>query len=170
MAEAFLAWPLCHAGESERGVEVLTGIIPIFKAVSMKWMELWSTFFLADGYWLAGEYEKGKQTAEELLAIAEGCGAMYYIGYAHFLLGEMALKAEPAQAATLFEKSIAVFHEIKAENVLAMAFSGYGRLHKQQGDTEQAREYLTKALEIFERLGTLIEPEKVRKELAELSQ
>ena len=28
--------------------------------------------------------------------------------------------------------------------------------------------YLTKALEIFERLGTLLEPDKVRKELAEL--
>ena len=28
--------------------------------------------------------------------------------------------------------------------------------------------YLTQALEIFERLGTLIEPEKVRKELGEL--
>jgi hypothetical protein len=44
-----------------------------------------------------------------------------------------------------------------------------GRYHKQQGNTEQASEYLTKALEIFERLGTLIEPDKVRKELAELS-
>jgi len=32
-----------------------------------------------------------------------------------------------------------------------------------------ARRYLTQqALEIFERLGTLIEPDKVRKELAEL--
>ena len=32
----------------------------------------------------------------------------------------------------------------------------------------QAREYLTKALEILERLGTLIVPDKVRKELREL--
>ena len=32
----------------------------------------------------------------------------------------------------------------------------------------EAREYLTRALEIFERLGTPIEPEKVRAELAEL--
>ena len=44
-----------------------------------------------------------------------------------------------------------------------------GRLHKQQGNTEQAREYLTKALEIFDRLGTLIEPDKVRKELGGLA-
>jgi len=45
-----------------------------------------------------------------------------------------------------------------------------GRFHKQQGNVEQAREYLTKALEIFERLGTLIEPDKVKKALAELPQ
>ncbi len=63
---------------------------------------------------------------------------------------------------------MAVLQEIKAENELAMAYAGYGRLHKQQGQIGQAREYLTKALEIFERLGTLIEPDKVREELAKL--
>ena len=39
-----------------------------------------------------------------------------------------------------------------------------------QGNGEKARKYLTDALEIFERLGALIEPDKVRKELAELPQ
>jgi hypothetical protein len=29
----------------------------------------------------------------------------------------------------------------------------------------EARKYLTKALEMLERLGTLVEPEKIRKEL-----
>jgi tetratricopeptide (TPR) repeat protein len=72
-------------------------------------------------------------------------------------------------AAVPFLKRIAVLREIKAENELALAYAGYGRLHKKQGQVAQAREYLTKALEIFERLGTLIEPDKVRKELAELS-
>ena len=37
-----------------------------------------------------------------------------------------------------------------------------------KGRKREARRYLTQALEIFERLGTLIEPDKVRKELAEL--
>jgi flagellin-specific chaperone FliS len=49
-----------------------------------------------------------------------------------------------------------------------MAYAGYGRLHKHQGKIAKAREYLTKALEIFERLGTLIEPDKVKEELAGL--
>jgi hypothetical protein len=52
---------------------------------------------------------------------------------------------------------------------LALAYAGYdGRLHKQKGQIAKAREYLTKALEIFERLGTLIEPDKIREELTEL--
>ena len=43
-----------------------------------------------------------------------------------------------------------------------------GRLHKLGDECTEARRYLTQALEIFERLGTLIEPDKVRQELTEL--
>ena len=126
------------------------------------------TCYLGEGHWLVGEDEKAMQTLEKGLKIAERCGARYYIGFAQRLLGEIALKTNPAQAAPYFEKSIAVFREIKAENELALAFAGYGRCYKLKGQIAQAREYLTKALEIFERLGTLIEPDKVRKELAGL--
>jgi tetratricopeptide (TPR) repeat protein len=61
-----------------------------------------------------------------------------------------------------------MLQEIKAENELALAYAGYGRLHKQQGQFLQAREYLTKAREVFERLGTLNEPDRVREILVEL--
>ena len=102
--------------------------------------------------------------------MAERCGAKYYAGFAQRLLSEIALKTNPTQAVPRFEKSIAMLREIKAENELALAYAGYGRLHKEQGQIAQAREYLTKALEIFERLGTLREPEKTREELAALSE
>jgi hypothetical protein len=48
---------------------------------------------------------------------------------------------------------------------LALAYAGYGRLHKQQGRFAPARDFLMKALEVLERLGTLKEPDKVRDEL-----
>lgn len=54
------------------------------------------------------------------------------------------------------------------EHELARTYTGYGRFYKQQGNTAQAREYLTKALEIFERLGTWIEPDRAKQELAGL--
>ena len=127
-----------------------------------------TTCTLGAGYWLAGEDNKARQTLEEGLEIADRCGARYYVGWSHRFLGEIALKANPAQAISHFEKSIAVLQKIKAENDLALAYAGYGRLQKQQGQIPQAREFLIKALEIFERLGTLIEPEKIREELAGL--
>ena len=59
--------------------------------------------------------------------------------------------------------------EIKAENELALAYAGYGRLYKQQDNAEKAIEYLIKAKKILDRLGTLIEPEKIRKDLNDLN-
>ena len=166
-AQIFLAWALCHAGEPHRGIALLVGIMSVLKGARIVAFELWCTLFLAEGYWLAGEYDKGRETAEELLEIADRCGARFHIGYACYLLGEMSLETDQGQAATHFEKSIAIFQEIKAENVLALAYAGMGRLHKLRGEYAEARRYLTDALEIFERLGTLIEPDKVRQELAD---
>lgn len=87
------------------------------------------------------------------------------MGRGHRLLGEISLGTDLTQAAPHFEESISIFREIKAENDLALAYSGMGRLHKLRGEYAEARRYLTDALEIFDRLGTLIEPENVRKEL-----
>jgi hypothetical protein len=57
---------------------------------------------------------------------------------------------------------------IGAENELALALAGYGRLLRQLGDVAKARELLTQANEIFERLGTMHEPAKVARELEAL--
>jgi class 3 adenylate cyclase/tetratricopeptide (TPR) repeat protein len=167
-AQRGLGWALCRAGEANRGIELLASALAIARPSGHMPTEIPTTCFLGAGYWLAGEDSKARQTLEEGLEIAERCGARYYIGWAQRLLGEIALKNNPAQAAFHFEKSMAVLQEIKAENELALAYAGYGRLQKQQGKVGQARKYLTKALEIFERLTTLIEPDKVRRELAEI--
>jgi class 3 adenylate cyclase/tetratricopeptide (TPR) repeat protein len=168
MADGPLAWAQCHAGETRGGIEVLVRLVTLYQAMSFVPGVLPDLQFLGEGYLLAGDLDKTKETAEELLDLAERSGARGYLGQAHRLLGETRLKTNPKEAGVHFEKSIKIFRELKAENNLALACSGMGRFHKQQGDTEHAREYLTKALEIFERLGTLIEPNKVRQELAEL--
>ncbi|UCH06489.1 MAG: tetratricopeptide repeat protein, partial [Deltaproteobacteria bacterium] len=168
LAQRFLGWALCRAGETNRGIELLTAILRIFQTGHRMASIITTTCNLGEGYWLAGEDEKAKQTLKEGLEIADRCGARYYAGLAQRLLGEIVLKTNPTQAAPYFEKSITVLQEIKAENELALAYAGYGRLHKQKGQTANAREYLTKALEIFERLGTLIEPGRVREKLAGL--
>jgi class 3 adenylate cyclase/tetratricopeptide (TPR) repeat protein len=163
-----LGWALCRAGEPNRGIELLVAAMQNFQTGHLRPGMIPSTCTLGSGYCLVGEDEKARQKLEEGLKIADRCGARYYVGWSHRFLGEINLKSNPVQAAAHFEKSIAVFQEIKAENDLALVYAGYGRLQKQQGQFAQAREYLTKALQIFERLGTLIEPNKIREVLAEL--
>jgi ATP/maltotriose-dependent transcriptional regulator MalT len=167
-AQAALARAWCHAGESKKGTEMLAVVIAVDQAAGFVTALLTHAEFLAEGYWLAGALDKAGENAHQLLELADRCGARGHVGKAHRVLAETYLKTNPTEAETRFEKSINIFREIKAENWLAHAYAGLGRLHKQQGNVEKAREFLTQALEIFERLGTLIEPDKVRQELTEL--
>jgi predicted ATPase len=167
-AQRSLGWAFCRSGELKRGIELLNTVLPIIRAGRFVTVEIPLISFLGEGYWLVGENEKARQTLKKGLEMAEQYGLRFEIGFARRLLGEIFLKNKPAQAASHFEKSIAIFQEIKAENEMALAYAGYGRLHKQQGRIAEARKYLMKALEIFERLATPIEPNKVRTLLAEL--
>jgi tetratricopeptide (TPR) repeat protein len=167
-AQRSLGWVLCRSGETERGIELLTSVLPILRGGQFISTEIPLVCFLGEGYWLAGEDDKAKQMFKEGLEMAERYGVRYYAGFAQRILGEMDLKTNPAQAEIHFERSIAVLQEIKAENELAFAYKSCGCLHKQQNQIAQAKEYLMKALKIFERLGTPLEPNKVREVLAEL--
>ena len=168
-----LSWALCRSGEALKAIELGTELISMFQAVRFVPGEIWETVIVAEGLLLAGEHEKATETIKKALELARRCEMKFFIGWACRLQGEIALKTNPAQAgeplaAPHFEQSIAMFREIKAENELALAYADYGRLYKQQGEIMQARKYLKQALEIFERLGTQIEPDKVRAKLAEL--
>jgi tetratricopeptide (TPR) repeat protein len=167
-ARRALAWALCRAGKTKKGIELLTSVLTMFQTGGFTTFIITLRCYLGEGYWIAGENAKARQTLEKSLEVAERCGARYYLGWAERLLGEITLKTNPTQAATHFERSVAVLQEIKAENELALTYVSYGRFHKQQSQIAQAREYLMKALKIFERLGTLIEPDRVREELAGL--
>jgi tetratricopeptide (TPR) repeat protein len=167
-AQRALGWVLCRSGETARGIELLTTVLPILRGGQFISTEIPLICFLGEGYWLAGEDDKAKKMFEEGLEMAERYGVRYYAGFARRLLGEMDLKTNPAQAEIHFERSIAVLQEIKAENQLALAYVSYGCLHKQQKQIVQAKEYLIKALKIFERLDTPLEPNKVREILAKL--
>jgi tetratricopeptide (TPR) repeat protein len=165
--QSWLGWALCRSGDAQRGVEMLEQSVWMQRDARYVGSEHVATF-LCEGYWLHGEDEKATRALREHLAIIESWDMPFQIGAAYRLLGEIALPTDAAQAALHFERSIATLREINAEPELALAYAGYGRLHVQQGDALQARAYLDRALEIFERLGIMREPERVKKVLAGL--
>ena len=169
-AQSALALPWIKTGEIRKGIELLAELVPMYRAVGYDAGQVHPMLSLAKGYLLAKEYENARQTLEECLKLAERCRMKVGIAVAHRLLGEVALETDPVHAGPHFEKSIALLQQIKAENELAKAYAGYGRFYREQDNITRAREYLAKAREIFERLGTLMEPEKVKEALGELSE
>jgi tetratricopeptide (TPR) repeat protein len=167
-SEVFLAWAWCRTGELEKAIDVLSSALQVFRVGQNRIGELICIRVLTEGYLLAGEHDKAMQTGREALDLAMQHGSTLYEAWAHRLLAEISMNENPAESRTHFDKAISLNEKMKVENELALAYSGMGRYHKQQGNVDQAREYLTKALEIFDRLGTLIEPDKVRGELAGL--
>jgi tetratricopeptide (TPR) repeat protein len=168
-SQAFYAWALCRSGRLEEGIKILDPLLPIVRAGGHDPATCVVLQIRGEAFRLARRYNEARASLEESLEVIDRCGGRSHIGWAQRLLGEIALKTNPDEAAPHFEEAISIFQEMKAENFLALAYSGMGRYHKQLGDVEKAREYLTKALEIFEWLGTLIEPDKVREELAGLA-
>jgi tetratricopeptide (TPR) repeat protein len=167
-AEPALAFAFIRDGKFKKPIEILEAMLPVYHAMRFIPEEVGYGVALGEAYLLAGTHEKAQQVLKGCIELAERYDIKCWTYSAFRILGEVALKTDPAQAAEYFEKSIGISQEVKAENELALTYADYGRYHKQKGDIVQAQEYLIKALKIFERLGTLIEPEKIRKELAEL--
>ncbi len=167
-AQRGLGWALCRTGETGRGLELLTAALKNFQAGYHVAGVIPATCNLGEGYWLNGEIDTARQWLNQGLEMAERCGVRYYAAFAQRLLGEIGLQTNAAQAEHYFKNSIAVFREIMAENELAHAYAGYGRFCLRRNQSEKARKYLVMALDIFNRLGTLLEPDKVKKSLAAL--
>jgi tetratricopeptide (TPR) repeat protein len=166
VARIFVAWARCRAGIQE--IEVLEPLVPVFRTSRFVVGELFSTAVLGESYWLAREYDRAKEVLDEHLELQSRCRMELVLPWVFRLLGEIAVDTGSEQAISYFEKSIEVSNRTKNENELALAYVGMGRYLKQQGKVEEARKHLTDALEIFERLGTLTELDKVRVELAGL--
>jgi len=174
-SQSGLSWALCRSGEVLKSIEIGNELVPMYQAVRFLPGEIWQTLLLGEGLFLNKEYQKATQTIKHAFELAKQCEMKFFIGWACRLLGEIALKTNSAQideplAIPHFNEGITIFQEIKAENELALAYVGCGRVSRKQGEVDQAREYLLKALAIFERLGTPHEPEKVREILTELSE
>jgi tetratricopeptide (TPR) repeat protein len=167
-SETYLGWALCRVGEPIKGIDHMTKLLLMSQASRFLPMELWIKFIMGEGYWLAGEREKSKQILENNLGLAERLKMKFLVAFAHRILGEISTTINPDKAAIHFDKSINAFKKIGAQNELSLTYASFAKLHKHQGNFAEARKHFKKALEIFERLGTLIEPEKVKKELADL--
>jgi len=170
---ATLACATMRAGDLARSIAILEQTVRVLRDARFIWSEIFAVR-LGEAYWLAGQYGRATRTLHDVIGVAERCGMRLVLGAAHRLLAEVALSESAASgtrpgAAAHLERSIAILGEIGAQNELALTYACYGRLLAMDGQLDQARASLTDALELFEQLGTLEEPGRVREALAALT-
>jgi predicted ATPase/class 3 adenylate cyclase len=160
----------CKMGHAAQAANVLADVVAVIRPMKFPACETFGLYY-CEALFQSGELAKAKLQLGECLKVIEPSDARFYVACARRLLGEVALAEGGEQlsaAAGYFESSIAMLEKLGAENELALAWTGYARLHQKMGDRGVARQYLTRALSTFERLGTRIEPDRLRRTLAEL--
>jgi tetratricopeptide (TPR) repeat protein len=161
--QLFLASYLCSTGQLGQGLPVLEAIVPVLEASEHRVMWMFSASVLADAYGSSGRVDDARELAERVLNWAERGGAGYVTTRAHRVLGTLeAAAGRPAAALAHLDRAIEVAGRTGSENELALALGERGRLLR----GVEGRSDLERALAIFDRLGTHVEPERIRAELA----
>jgi class 3 adenylate cyclase/tetratricopeptide (TPR) repeat protein len=166
-AFGFLASALCHAGAADQGLPILEQIAPMIRASRHELAWIFVAWRLADAYVVAGDLAKAKELLDEIHESATKSKVSFFIGGSERCLADIALaEGDASTALRLLEPAIETLRSSGSENEFALALAAYGRAQTLNGDDEEAHTSLEEARSIFERLGTLEEPERLRQELA----
>jgi len=102
------------------------------------------------------------------LLICNESGFKHWKGVAIRVLGELEGRTNFNKGKKNIEESIKILKKVGANSELAKGYFSLGKLCMAKGERVKAKKYVTQALKLFEKLGTLHEPEKVREVLKNL--
>jgi tetratricopeptide (TPR) repeat protein len=165
-AGATNAWFMCRAGQVEEGIVILEEAVAANRAAQFLWSEVMATY-LAEGYILSGRLDEARRTLGEALDFCRPRGMRHTAAVAERLMGDALRLADVGagrfeEARAQYEVAVEACRAIGAENELAHALEGLGRLHLDHGDPDEGRRHLEDALAIYERLGALGAPDSLR--------
>ena len=125
---------------------------------------------LAECYLESNEPERALAACEKALAHAREIGDRREQGIIRRVVGNVYLQNdEPASAMPHLEQSVAILRDLNREFDLGAALHDYARALIQLGQAPLAREQLSAALELFERLDLPQEQARVRAALEQLA-
>jgi tetratricopeptide (TPR) repeat protein len=163
IAQMFLASLSCSTGKLEQGVPILEAIASMAEASEHHLVWMLAAPGLADAYAASGRAEDARAALEPVLGWAERAGAGYFTARSHRSMAAIdAASGSETAALDHLNRAIEVAERTGSENELALALADRGRLLP--GTTGRCD--LERALAIFDRLGTFVEPERIRAELA----
>jgi tetratricopeptide (TPR) repeat protein len=123
------------------------------------------SFWLAESYLREGDWSRAFAVVEPVLVSSREGGYRHFEGVALRLLGQSLVVENPIEAAAHLDAAIRILESTGARNDLAKALVAHAQLARGAGNVEEARNLLERALAIFEALGSLDEPPRVRGDL-----
>jgi transcriptional regulator with AAA-type ATPase domain/tetratricopeptide (TPR) repeat protein len=156
------------AGDARTGTALLTEALEWFDRSQLHFTRTMTALRLGEGLLALGDRERARALAAELREASLERGYRYFEAMAERLLGECLAHDDPAAASPHLDLAMRLFEEIGARNDLAKTLVNRAELERRAGNRAAERELLQRALGIFEELGTLDEPLKVRTALATL--
>jgi class 3 adenylate cyclase/tetratricopeptide (TPR) repeat protein len=161
---AVKGYGLVRAGQTAAGVAALTEALAWLDRLHLGHFRLLFAPYLAEGYLREGERARARELIEETLDGSRGVSPRFE-ALSQRLFGELLIAEDLAAAAGHLDAAARTFEELGARNEFARALATRGELLRASGDVLGARATMTRALAIFEELGTLDEPSRVREAL-----
>ncbi len=159
---------MIKAGQVAAGLAQLEEAIAWFERANLPYTRLSWLWPLAEGYLKQADRSRARAIAEEVLATSRGLGYRHFEALAERVLGESLAVEDPPAAASHLDMATRIFEDLGASNHVAKALVVRAELCRAAGDRMGAQALLERALAIFESLGTLDEPPRVRATLVAL--
>jgi len=167
MAKVFRGYGKIKAGRLDAGIAELREAIDWLDQSRLFHVRLAPALRLAEGYLRRGEVAAARALISEVLSRSRESGYRYLEGLADHLMAECLANA-PVEALQHVNDAQRIFETIDARNDLAKTLVTHARLCQGLGNFAEARGFLEEAGGIFDTLGTLDEPGRVRAALTAL--
>jgi tetratricopeptide (TPR) repeat protein len=156
------------AGRLDAGIADLTEAAAWFKNSSLRYTYARHALWLAEAHLRRCDRGAAQSLIEEVFETSRKTGYLHLEGLACWLMGEFFAPETPTSAEPHVTTAMEILSRIGARNDLARAMLTRAALRQAAGDLSAARQLLDRARAIFETLGTLDEPARVKSALAAL--
>ena len=162
MINAVRGYALVKFGDVPDGLRTLQGAVQWFGGTHLLYTRSLYSVWLADSLVRSGDREPGRTLAATVLATSESVGYRHLEGIAHRVLGESLMPDDRDAAMLHLQQARGILEETGARNELAKTLIAEAAGRAAMGEAESAGRLLDEGGRIFETLGTVGEPDRLR--------
>jgi tetratricopeptide (TPR) repeat protein len=143
-------------GEISWGRKLLEESLALAEKIGTKFWLAWQKTALAACLCKLGELETGSQLCQDAICLGEETSDKYVIAFANRTFAEILFRlkpSDPERADQVILEAIRIQQEIDTKPEIARSYVSYAHLLTEMAEKEKAKEYLAKAIGMFQQMG-----------------